>query len=88
MSRKDHYVEWMKVIHHARDKAEIEHEATRLMEGRYSIHFHVWTQTEVLEFLTSLKRMFPFEVVLCFCSEDEIIALLRKTEQLLDRDES
>ena len=47
-SRRDHYEEWARLV----DKVdEPEAHATALLERGYSIHFHAWTQAELLELL-------------------------------------
>ena len=58
----------------------IDQEAQRYMDMNYSIHFHVWTQTEILELLTTLKRSlgFPLEVELFTKNKDEMIVVLKK----------
>lgn len=64
------------------DDAKIEEAADRFIEQDYSIHFHVWTQTEILELLVTLKKTldFGFEVELFLKKQDEMILILRKDD--------
>ncbi|HEY9910174.1 MAG TPA: methyltransferase domain-containing protein [Thermosynechococcaceae cyanobacterium] len=60
---------------------EIEASVDRYIAIDYSIHFHAWTQTEILELLQTLQRMpdfTPFEVELVQKNGMEIITVLRK----------
>ena len=63
-SRHDHYLEWTRVILGVDGDAEVERQATALERDRYSIHFHVFTEFEVLELLTVLRRRYalPFTI--------------------------
>jgi hypothetical protein len=47
----------------------------------YSIHYHVWTQTELLELVTVAKKRlgFQFDLELFFKAGNEAIFVLRKT---------
>jgi len=50
------------------------------MEIDYSIHYHVWTQSEMLELLVAFRKMVSFEVELCLKNGPEVIFILRKNE--------
>ena len=59
-------------------------EATRehireLMEKDYSIHFHVWTQLDFLEFVLSLRDRLSFEIETMLMQVYEFVIVLRKT---------
>lgn len=86
-SRKQHFLEWAKFPtlgytseNDGLDDPRIEAEATRFMEQDYSIHYHVWTQTEILELLVTLQRTlhFAFNVELFLKNKDEMVLVLRK----------
>lgn len=86
-SRKQHFLEWAKFPtlgytneQDGADDPRIEAEATRFMEQDYSIHYHVWTQTEILELLVTLQRAlhFAFDVELFLKNKDEMVLVLRK----------
>ncbi len=80
VSRKTHYCEWMRYIHHVENQEEALGEAARLMEESYSIHFHVWSSEAFLEFLQAMRAEFalPFQIAVFMQNGDEMIAVLRK----------
>jgi len=78
-SRRAHYEEWVRVVHRVEDEAWALNRVEHLMASGYSIHFHVWTQRELLELLTSLTREPGFELELeLFVAGEEHVAVLRK----------
>lgn len=86
-SRKYHFLDYTKYAwlcykseDEGQDDPRIEAEALRFMEMDYSIHFHVWTQAEILELLAALKKQlnFGFEVELFLKNQEEMILVLRK----------
>jgi GT2 family glycosyltransferase/SAM-dependent methyltransferase len=79
LSREAHFEEWATL---AEDETIGGRSAQELMAIDYSIHFHVWTQAEMLEFLARLKMelRFPFDVEAVLKNGMEVIAVLRKAE--------
>jgi SAM-dependent methyltransferase len=86
-SKKQHFLDWAKFPslgytseHDGQDDPRIEAEADRFIAMDYSIHYHVWTQTEILELLATLQKtlQFGFEVELFLKNKDEMILVLRK----------
>lgn len=86
-SREAHFLDYAKHAYLAYKTAEegqddprIAEEAARFMAMDYSIHFHVWTQAEILELLTTLKQQlkFEFDVELFVQNKEEMIFVLRK----------
>jgi SAM-dependent methyltransferase len=79
-SRRQHLEEWIRCINKINDDANIEQQIIHLMNMDYSIHYHVWTQTEMLELILTLKKKlhFHFEVELFLKNKDEVIIILRK----------
>ena len=86
-SRYDHYQEWATFVNLGYTEPpdptadpRIAAETDRLMQMDYSIHFHVWTQTEVFELLPILQKTlnFPFEVEVFLKNFGEVILVLRK----------
>jgi SAM-dependent methyltransferase len=79
-SRREHFEEWARIVVGASDE-DAQQVATELIEADYSIHYHVWTQTELLEFLVTLQHDygFPFDVELFMRNDLECIIVLRKT---------
>jgi predicted SAM-dependent methyltransferase len=80
-SKRQHLEEWTKRVSKIKDNTEIEHQITHLINVDYSIHYHVWTQTEMLELILTLKKKlhFNFEVELFLRNKDEVIIILKKT---------
>lgn len=79
-SKRQHLEEWTRRINKIKDDAEIEQQITHLINIDYSIHYHVWTQTEMLELIFTLKKKlhFNFEVELFLRNNDEVIIILKK----------
>lgn len=86
-SRESHYIEcikfsWLKYTNadEGRDDPRVGEMARQFMARNYSIHFHVWTQTEILELIVTLKKTFnlAFEVELFLKHQDEMILIIRK----------
>jgi predicted SAM-dependent methyltransferase len=76
-SRRGHYEEWARLV----DKVEKpEAHATALLERGYSIHFHAWTQTELLELLrTAADELdLDFDIELMLKNGHEVVFVLRK----------
>jgi SAM-dependent methyltransferase len=80
-SKKQHFEEWTRYVDKIKDDTKVEERISYLIKIGYSIHYHVWTQTEMLEFISTLKRElhFNFEVELMLKNMGEIIFILRKT---------
>lgn len=85
-SKRAHYEEWVKYLGSSANLSGIHYdnisdEVNYLMKLEYSIHYHVWTQTEILEYILLLKKMFnTFEVELFLKNISEIIIVLRKCQ--------
>ena len=92
-SKRQHFHEWVKFVDFAflmkRDisndealRPEIEASVDRYIGIDYSIHFHAWTQTEILELLQTLQRLpnfASFEVEQVQKNGMEVITVLRRT---------
>jgi predicted SAM-dependent methyltransferase len=80
-SRKQHFEEWVRLVNKIEDDAQFERRVDELMARDYSIHYHVWTQMEILELLMTLakKMSFGFEIELCTRGGIEVVMILRKT---------
>ena len=77
-SRAQHFEEWAKLVNKAADD-EVEKQAAELMRTNYSIHFHVWTPIEMLEFILALRKMVSFEIEMVLMHDGvEVIFVLRK----------
>ena len=79
-SKRQHFEEWTTYIGKLKD-VEAEQHVLHLMNIDYSIHYHAWTQTEIIELIVTLKKKFflNFEVELICKNMDEVIIILRKT---------
>lgn len=85
-SKRQHFEEWAAFVNlghknHQEAQADprVTPEVERLMAMDYSIHYHVWTQTEVLELVLTLQKklQFPFEVLLFMEQQGEITFILQ-----------
>jgi SAM-dependent methyltransferase len=76
-SRREHYEEWARLV----DKVEEpEVHATALLKRGYSIHFHAWTQWELVELLQTAtgELRLDFDIELMLKNGHEVIFVLRK----------
>jgi predicted SAM-dependent methyltransferase len=80
-SRRADFEEWTRLVNKTREELVAE-ETDRLMEMDYSIHYHVWTQAEMLELMCTLQKRlsFPFSLEFLLRNGHEVIFLLRKTD--------
>lgn len=77
-SRRGHFEEWARLVRKAKEE-DVDTEVARLMSMNYSIHYHVWTPFEMLEFILAVRRLTPFDIELCFEHDGvEVIFILRK----------
>jgi O-antigen biosynthesis protein len=76
-SRSDHYLEWVQLVGSGRDAQELEAEC-------YSIHFHVWTQADLVQLMLHCHERFGnFEIEAVRRHEIESIVVLRKDGELV-----
>jgi len=79
-SRAQHFEEWARLVNKAADESEVKKQVSELIRMNYSIHYHVWTPFEMLEFIIALRKMAKFDVELCFEHGGvEVIFVLRKS---------
>jgi SAM-dependent methyltransferase len=78
-SRREHFEEWARLVDRV-DDGHVEAHATRLLETNYSIHFHVWEQTDVFDLLQLARRVLAleFDVELAMRNGHENLFVLRK----------
>jgi SAM-dependent methyltransferase len=75
-SRRAHYEEWARLV----DRVdEPDAHATALLDRGYSIHFHTWTQRELLEVLRAAadELGLDFDIELMLKNRREVIFVLR-----------
>ncbi len=87
-SRKSHYEQWVEHIRKIDPKSkEFNKLVNKLMDENYSIHFHVFNELTIAEFLIMLRRKYdlPFvlETIVNNMSQ-EVIFILRKTTNYLE----
>jgi hypothetical protein len=78
-SRRGHYEEWARLVDKIADPAGRERQVETLLARRAAIHFHVWTQAELVDLIAALRRLWPFDVELMFKRDNEVLFILRKT---------
>lgn len=78
-NREPHYREWVARIDGLTGEAAGE-QIKRLMDDRFSIHFHVWNENTFVAFVTSAIETFKIPLTLLFAlhAHTEIIVLLEK----------
>jgi SAM-dependent methyltransferase len=79
-SRRQHFEEWTRLVDKV-SEVEVDKHVSALMEKDYSIHFHVWTQKDLLELVSALRENLnlSFDVELFLKQEGECVFVLRKT---------
>ena len=78
-SRRSHFEEWVRGVHGLEKQDEIERKIEALLDMDYSIHYHVWTQADVMEWITKLMPVFHLDVEQMNRNGVEVIFILRKT---------
>jgi len=78
-SRRAHYEEWARLIQGAADEEQARAMAVELQARRESIHFHVFTQAAMIEMLTAVDRLRPFDIAMMYAAGNECVFVLRKT---------
>ncbi len=79
-SRRQHFEEWTRLVNKVQDDEAAEREIALNMGIDYSIHYHVWTQADMLELLVTLRKLASFEMELCLKNGPEVIFILRKND--------
>lgn len=79
-SRKPAFEEYVKFVDNIRDEAEAKKRVEHYMSIDYSIHYHAWTEVEMMEMIVFLMKNLgiPFVVELIFRNDIEVIMILRK----------
>lgn len=78
ISRKSHYEEWVRFVNKNNDPISVKDEVEHLLKMEYSIHFHVWSQTEIIEFIIRAKKYFSFNIEMIHQNHHEVICILKK----------
>ncbi len=80
-SREHHYREWIRMVEKLDDPEQSEIRLDLMMNvWKYPIHFHVWTQWEMLEFFEKSRGMLrhAFDLDCCKANGYEVLFVLRK----------
>lgn len=86
-SHRFHFEEFVRLVEKVDGEAEIEKRTNFLMENSdtITIHYHVWTQREMLEMFVALKTLkndfdYTFDIEFFCKNRLEVIFVFRKTE--------
>ena len=81
-SKQQHFEEWVELVKGVRGKAEAAKRTQELIDEDYSIHFHVWTQLDLLDFFSRLQRELNFAInfELIAQNNEEVIVILRHSK--------
>ena len=80
-SDRMHYEEWIQVVEGIRDAEKFQRKLGKYLEKQINIHFHVWTQRDILEMFLRLNHDYQFPLEIEFIGKNglEVIVVLRKT---------
>jgi SAM-dependent methyltransferase len=80
-SRRDHYEEWARLVDRVDDE-QIESHVARLLDEDYSIHFHVWEHSDVVDLLQLARHEMGLEFDLEHSTRNwrENVFVLRKAQ--------
>lgn len=77
-SRRQHFEEYSAAVHGLTDPADIARYADHYLASNYSIHYHVWDQPAMVEFLSAVRPEFGFDIARTHPNGHEVIFVLRK----------
>jgi SAM-dependent methyltransferase len=80
-SDRAHYDDWTRQVGDFPDEATIRRRAEEALAARANIHFHVWTQVEMVEMFLGMRREFgfPLEMEAVIQNGHEVVVVLRKS---------
>lgn len=79
-SRRQHYEEHARALDRLTDEGRVAARVEELMRDRLRTHFHVWTQSEILELVVWLQRRSPLDLEVFFKHGIEVLLVLRKPD--------
>lgn len=85
LSRRGHFIEFARLVHGCDTEDGVQDLADHYIRHNYSIHFHVWTQREMLELLLWLRNRIGFDVEAAVKNGFEFIFILRKHAMAIPR---
>jgi hypothetical protein len=78
-SYRQHVEEWVKLVDKVKDEGLAAENVKKCSDKCYSIHYHVWTQSKILELLSAMTKMgFDFDVEIFLKRKNEMVIVLRK----------
>lgn len=79
-SRRQHFEEWVTLVNKTCGEEEIARSINSLLETDYSIHYHVFTASEIVDFFARLKgyARYSFDIELICKNCTEVIVILRR----------
>ena len=77
-SKRQHFEEWVRLVNKVQDEDEVRKQIDINMEMDYSIHFHVWTQREMFEFVAAMRDLVTFDIELVLRNVNEVVFVFRK----------
>ena len=80
-SDREHYEDWVRRVREVAGGDEaIREYVEKSVAEQTNIHFHVWTQAEIVEMFLGMRREFgfPLEMEAVIGSGDEVVVVLRK----------
>jgi SAM-dependent methyltransferase len=80
-SDRGHYEDWARNVRQFSDEAATQSYIEKCMASLTNIHFHVWTQVEIVEMFigTRLEFGFPIEIEAAIRNKDEVVVVLKKS---------
>jgi SAM-dependent methyltransferase len=81
-SETAHYTEWIRCVGKETDEARLKQRIETIQASGDNIHFHVWTQREMLQLILDLRRDLglPFEIEMITKAGVEVVIVLRKID--------
>ena len=80
-SRRGHFEEVARFTHGGTSDAEIRRIADDLIARNYSIHYHVWSQRELIELMLFLSDRLGFAIEASCQNGSEVVFILRKSAE-------
>lgn len=78
-SRDQHFEEWTRLVNKITEEAEARSQIEHYKAIDYSIHYHVWDQMAMLEFLSRIRGQYTraFDIELMWRCAEEVVFVLR-----------
>jgi hypothetical protein len=75
-----HFREWVEFVNRVEGEQAVREQVAELIEMDYSIHFHVWSQSEIIALILSLREHLniSYDIEVFLKNDIECIFILRK----------